>query len=261
MEASTAPRRYAMGKWIWGLLFTSFLLVITVSAPASLLGTVLARLSNGRITLANTMGTIWHGSANPLVYQHNGNRAVLHTVHWNITVIELFKGQLNTQIDWDDTAQTTPMLIHITPSQIELRQLFIPLPAMLLEEVSDYLQPAQLRGQVILKSDSLVLNRQGVFGRATADWLNAQSLLSNLAVLGNYRFTFLSNPNRVDIALDTLSGTLLLNGKGHFSSLSGLQFSGTAQAAAGGEEALLELLNHLGPQPQPGIHSFTLAQP
>lgn len=249
-----------MKRWFWGLLLASFILVITVSAPASLLGSFLARLSDGRITLANTEGTMWHGSANPLVYQHNGNLVVLRTLRWNIAVMELLSGQLNAQIDWDDAAQTAPMLIRITTDKIELRQVFIPLPAMLLEEVSDYLQPAQLRGQVILKSDILFLNRQGVRGRATADWLNAQSLLSNLTVLGNYRFTFLSNPNRVDIALNTLSGTLLLNGMGHFSILTGLQFSGTAQAAAGAEDALLELLNNLGPQSQPGIHIFSFAK-
>ncbi len=247
-----------MNKWTWALLLAAFTIALIVSAPASILSRIISNASNGRIELANTQGTVWRGSANPVLHQRSGGLIALNTAHWDLAALSLLRGKLNIQINWDDRSQTTPMYIIVSASQIELHHAYIPLPAILLDEVSDFLKPAQLRGQVILKSESLFLTRQGVEGSATADWLNASSLLSNIAPLGNYHFTFSSSPTGLDIKLNTASGVLLLAGQGRLTATTGLNFKGTAQAASGKEEALRELLNHLGPEESPGVNTFTL---
>lgn len=244
-----------MSKRVWILLFVAYSSALVVGAPASVLSLVISNASNGRLELANTRGTLWHGSANPLLHQRGGSLITLNTLHWDIS---LPAGKLTARLRWDDGSQTAPMDVSISARQVELRRAYIPLPAILLDEVSDFLKPAALRGQIILRSESLSFTRQGVQGSATADWLNASSLLSAIAPLGNYHFTFSSSSAGMDITLNTASGALLLDGRGHLTASNELNFKGTAQAAKGHEAALRELLGHLGPEASPGINTFTL---
>jgi general secretion pathway protein N len=247
-----------MSKWTWTLLIAAYTCVLLVNAPASVLSRLISNASNGRIELANTQGTLWRGSANPILHQRGGSLITLNAVHWDVAVLTLLTGKLAVRLNSDDESQTVPMDISISTSRIELRHAYIPLPAILLDEVSDFLKPAQLRGNVILHSELLEITRQGVQGAATADWLNASSLLSSIAPLGDYHFTFSSSSVGVDVTLNTTSGALRLAGGGRYTAANGLNFKGTAQAAKGNEEALRELLGHLGPEESPGINTFTL---
>jgi general secretion pathway protein N len=247
-----------VSRWVWALLIAVYLSVIVITAPASVLSQIVKGASDGRLELANTQGSVWHGVANPVLHQRSGGLITLSTLHWDIDALSIFTGKLGIKLKWDEDAQTTPMDIIVSSGQIELRRAFIPLQAILLDEASDFLKPAALRGQVILRSDSLLVTQQGVQGTATADWLNASSLLSSVAPLGNYHFQFSSSSNGLDIKLSTTSGALILGGQGRFSTARGLDFKGTAQAASGKESALRELLSHLGPEERPGVNTFTL---
>ena len=250
--------RIPISKRTWALLFVAYIVTMIITTPAGVLSRVLALASDGRIELANTQGTIWRGAASPVFHQRNGSLITLSAVHWNIEPLALLTGKLNVRVNWDSESQTAPMYLAVSINQVELQHAYIPLPAILLEEASDFLKPAALRGQIILRSDALFITRQGVQGAATADWLNASSLLSSISPLGDYHFTFSSTPAMIDITLRTTSGALILAGQGHFSSSSGLDFKGTAQAANGKEDALRELLSHLGPQERPGVSTFSL---
>jgi general secretion pathway protein N len=247
-----------MDKRTWALLLSAYIIVLIVTAPSAIISPVLDYTCGGRIALANTQGTIWQGTANPVLHQRNGGLITLSAVHWSIAPLALLTGKLSAQLNWDNAQQTVPMNIIVSAGQIELQHTYIPLPAILLDEASDFLKPAVLRGQIILKSEALLITQQGVQGSAIADWLNASSLLSSIAPLGNYHFIFSSSPAGVEITLSTTSGALLLAGQGRFLFSTGLDFQGTAQAASGKEEALHELLSHLGPQEHPGINSFRL---
>ncbi len=247
-----------MTRWAWALLAGVYCCVLVATAPSSLLGSIIAHASNGHVEFANTKGTLWNGSANPVINQRGGGLITLTTLHWDIAALALFTGKLSAQLKWDDESQTAPMEVVAAIGQLEARHVYIPLSAILLDGVSEFLKPAALRGQIILRSESLLITKQGVQGTATADWQNASSLLSSIAPLGNYHFTFSSSPAGLDITLNTTSGALLLAGQGRFAPASGLDFKGTAQAAAGKEDALRELLGHMGPQERPGVSTFTL---
>lgn len=247
-----------MNKKFWALLLVTFIISLIVTAPASILNLVLDKASNGKIALANTAGTIWSGAGTPVLRQKNGGLITLNSLHWNIAVLDLFSGKLNTQLKWDIDQPVAPMNVVVTANQIELQHIYVPLPGTLLDEASDFLKPAVLRGLIILKSDSILISKQGLQGVATADWLNASSLLSSVSPLGDYHFTFSSTPAGVDITLSTTSGALILAGQGHFIESAGLDFNGTAQAAKGKEAALHELLSNLGPELTPGVNTFSL---
>jgi general secretion pathway protein N len=247
-----------MNRRTWAILLFAYFVVLILSAPASMLNIALEYASNGRIELANTKGTIWSGTASPVLHQRDGGLIILNTLHWDISAFALIKLKINAQLNWDDEQQVQPMNVNVSFDQIELQHTYLPLPAILLDEASDFLKPAELRGKIILRGDALLINKQGVHGTATADWLNASSSLSNISPLGNYHFIFSSSSAGLDINLSTTSGALILAGKGQFLPTTGLEFNGTAQAAKGNEEALRELLSHLGPQLSPGISTFSL---
>ncbi len=232
--------------------------VLIFSAPASLLSLALFSASNGHVELANTNGTIWNGTASPILIQRNGGLIKLNSLHWDISAFALLKFKIAAQLNWDNEQQVQPMNVIISFDQVALQHTYLPLPATLLEEASDFLKPAALRGKIILRSDSFIISQQIAQGTATADWLNASSSLSSISPLGNYHFIFSSNSAGLDINLETTSGALILAGQGRFLPTSGLEFNGTAQASKGSEEALRELLSHLGPQLSPGISTFSL---
>jgi general secretion pathway protein N len=247
-----------MNRRNWALLLFAYFLVLIISAPASMLNIALNYTGNGRLQLANTKGTIWNGSASPILFQHNGGTITLNSLHWDISVIALLKLTIVARLNWDDEQQTQPMNVIFSFNQVDLQNTYLPFPAILLDEASEFLKPAALRGKIILRSDVILINKQGVQGTATADWLNASSLLSSISPLGDYHFIFSNTSAGLDINLSTTSGALILTGKGHFLPTTGLEFNGTAQAAKGNEDALRELLSHLGPQLSPGISTFSL---
>jgi general secretion pathway protein N len=247
-----------MSRLTWILLLASFLTVLIVNAPASLLGSGVIYTSNGRVELANAQGTLWHGSANPLIHQHNDGLLTLDKIHWNIEPWALLAGKLSALLNWENQKQSGPMSIVISSDEVELKHAYIPLPAVLLDEASDFLKPAALGGQIIVTSDSLHITKQGAQGTAFADWINASSLLSTISPLGDYHFIFASTAAGTEITLSTISGPLQLAGGGHYSLTTGLDFKGTAQASSGSESKLKELLSHLGPQERPGVNTFSL---
>jgi hypothetical protein len=76
--------------------------------------------------------------------------------------------------------------------------------------------------------------------------------------LGDYRLTLVGAGDHIKIGLTTISGILQLGGDGDWLTGRGLEFHGKAQASAGSNDSLKELLNHLGPEAGPGVHSFNL---
>jgi general secretion pathway protein N len=71
------------------------------------------------------------------------------------------------------------------------------------------------------------------------------SRMSPVKPLGSYDLSFDWHGTQAAVTLKTVKGPLLLNGSGMFNE-GRLQFSGTAQAAAGQEEKLANFLNLLG---------------
>ena len=89
-------------------------------------------------------------------------------------------------------------------------------------------------------------------------WNHASSSLTRLRPMGAYRIALSQGEaDRVEVALTTLSGPLMLQGQGAFAPEGGLRFDGTARADAAAtpqtQAALQELLNTLGPR-QGDIH-------
>lgn len=241
------------------LLFAAaFFVTLLVTAPATLLARVVESASKGQLVLANAAGTVWQGSATPAIRQRSGNFLALEKLHWDIALPPLFAGKLSSQFRWDNVAQDTPMLVTVSFGQVEVRNLTLPLYAGILGEFVPLLQPVQLSGQMLIRSDQFVFAKQGMQGNAAAEWSNAGSVLSSVKPLGNYRIDLAGAGGQLDIALATTSGVLQLEGKGSFSINQGMRFQGTARAAADSKGSIDELLSNFGPESAPGVHSLSL---
>jgi len=247
-----------IGKRTFALFIIAFIITLIVTAPATLLGRVVEGASKGQFVLANATGTIWQGSATPALRQRSGNLLAMEKLHWDIAFWPFFTGKIITRLHWDNVEQSQPMLVSVSYNQIELRNAVVPLHAAVLGELSPVMQPAQLSGNMQIKSELLTLSKLGINGNAVADWLNAGSVLSAVNPLGNYRINLTGAGEKLDVVLMTTSGALLLEGKGSFTLNQGLNFQVTARAAADSKGSLNELLNNFGPESSPGVHTLNL---
>lgn len=245
--------------WRAFLLFAiAFIMTLLVTAPATLLARMVEAGSNGQLVLANATGTAWHGSATPAIRQRGGNLVALEKLHWDIALLPLFTGKIIIRLQWDNVEQALPMAATISFDQIELRNVVLPLQAVILGELSPMLQPVQLSGKIQIKSELFTFSKSGVNGNAIADWTDAGSVLSSVKPLGSYRINLAGAGEQLDITLMTTSGALLLEGKGSFTRNQGLKFLATARAAADSKGSLDELLNNFGPESAPGVRTLNL---
>jgi general secretion pathway protein N len=243
-------RRRALLAFLFGCVFLIGLLVF---APASLMGSVLERATGGMLSLAQTSGSVWHGSGVALLRQKT-HYQMLGSYRWNLQV---FNAALQVQ-----AGEYSPMTIRYVPfsGHLSIDNLHLTLPASALELAAPQLGPYQFQGSLDARCDHLALNTGGMNGLITIDWLRAASGLSEIRPLGDYRILLQGKGATVDAQLSTLAGKLQLAGKGTFGMAGGMQnFSGTAQAERGAAEAdLNELLHHIGPEVSPGVFSLAL---
>ena len=247
-----------IGWRLYTLFAIVFFVALLISAPASLLSYVVESASKGQFILANASGTVWQGSALPAVRQRSGNIMALEKLHWDIQLSPLLTGKLVIRMDWDNVEQLQPMEATISYNKIELSNALLPLNAEMMGEIAPLLKPVQLSGQMRISSQLFTVTRQGLNGTAVAEWTNAGSVLSSIKPLGHYRINLAGSGTRLDITLMTITGILLLEGKGSVELNQGLRFQGTARASAQSKGALDELLNNFGPESSPGVHSLNL---
>ena len=239
----------------------AFLLTLLITAPASLLDWGVQHASQGRFLLANASGTVWNGTAMPTLRTQDGRFVTLPLLHWEISVRSVFTGKIQIKLLWDDQSPASASEAIVSYNQVELHHTLLQLPARVLEEASPMLKPAQFRGQLQIQSDRLVFSSHGMEGAAVVDWQQASSALSSIAPLGDYRLALNGSNGSIHIGLTTNSGMLVLEGDGNWLGSRGLEFHGQAHAAASNNNSLTELLNHLGPESAPGVHSFNLVPP
>jgi general secretion pathway protein N len=229
-----------------------FLIGLLAFAPASLMGYALARASNGMLSLAQTNGSLWHGSGVALL-KSKSRQQTLGSYRWKLNLLSA-----SLQVQTNDSAPMTVCYIPFS-GRVGIDKLHLSLPASSLELIAPQLGPYQLQGMFDAHSDLLELDANGLNGQVTVDWARAASGLSGIRPLGDYRIVLNGNGNAVDAQLSTLSGKLVLNGTGGFDSTNGMYLNGTAQAAPGAAvDELNELLHHIGPEISPGVYTLAL---
>lgn len=244
------------------------LLGLLVWVPAAWLAAAVGQATEQRLLLADARGTVWSGSAVPVLTGGVGSRdasALPGRLHWTLALdgaaLALRVGHA--------CCINGELLLRIRPGWGRLRMELPPVqgpigqwPAAWLSGLGTPWNTVQPAGSLQLASSGLTLESvQGRWrfeGRAELSMTSMSSRLSTLDVLGSYTLVLLgpsgaANPSgsggtsdaAATLRLATTSGALQLGGEGQWVA-SRLRFTGQAFAAPGSEAVLNNLLNIIG---------------
>jgi general secretion pathway protein N len=250
------PRGWAAAGLAAGTLFG-----VVAFAPAAWLAQAVAAASGQRLLLADAQGTVWAGSARPVLSGGADSRdatTLPGRLHWRLALrggaIELQARQPCCLVD-TLRLQLRPNIGRLAvtlPPASDATGAIGRWPAAFLAGLGTPWNTLQLSGSVELSSPGLTLeNVQGrwrLAGRAELGLHEIGSRLSRLAPLGSYRLVLDGGDGGTDAAqlrLSTVEGPLQLQAEGLWAA-SGLRLRGEARADPGSEAALDNLLNLIG---------------
>ncbi|HOL38348.1 MAG TPA: type II secretion system protein N [Rubrivivax sp.] len=253
-----------MTRWLVAGAALGALVAAIGFAPAAWLAAWIHDATAGRLLLADARGTLWSGSATPVLGGGAGSRdasALPDRLHWRIGTDGLallvraeqaccLNGTLRLRVVPAPDGLTITLLPHAGGGAVGQW------PLAWLAGLGTPWNTLQPGGSLQLASPGLVLRSAGghwrLGGRAELEIDGLSSRLSTLDVLGSYRLTLagdLAHGAPATLALQTLAGPLMLEGHGELlagGTATGLRFRGTASAAPGQAGVLNNLLNIIG---------------
>ncbi len=258
-----------MKRWAVAGVLLGSLLALLVWPPAAWLASAQARARDGRRLLADASGSIWSGSAVPVLTGGPGSRAAAQLpgrLRWTLRpdgAALLLALQHDCCIDGTLRVRVVPGLgqwrleLPATAAGAQApaagqapAAALAHWPAAWLSGLGTPFNTLDLSGTLILGTPGLTLEsargRWRLDGRAELTLQGLSSRVSTVEPLGDYRLQLQgAGDGPATLRLQTLAGALVLDGQG---SLAGpvLRFQGSARAAPGYEAVLSNLLNIIG---------------
>jgi general secretion pathway protein N len=218
-------------------------LITVLNAPVTWLGDWLAQ--NSRLRLVYASGTVWNGTAMLALSDGKQARLVPGRVSWQVQWRALIGGRIAVGIH--HAAVDDHMRVSYDRKGLSLDPGRAQLPAGLLSVAGAPFNTISPGGTLFLRWGRLQFADNGFDGEISIDWRTAQSALSPVSPLGEYRVTARASGGEGDVILTTLSGPLLLEGVGRMEA-GKIRFSGTADAEPHMRESLNGLIGVLGPR-------------
>lgn len=258
-EMAWQRTRGAAGRWAAAGAVIGATVGLVACAPAAWLASAVASATDDRLLLTDARGTLWDGSALPVLTGGPGSRdasALPDRLEWRLALrglgVEL-RARQACCLRGEVRALISPgfgrMTVQVLPGQSTTLGQW---PTGWLSGLGTPWNTLQLGGTLRLTSPGLtvesVQGRMRFSGEAALDVAHASSRVATLDTLGSYRLTLSGDAASGDAAslrLVTIDGALRLSGHGEWAG-KGLRFRGEAQAAEGSETALNNLLNIIG---------------
>jgi general secretion pathway protein N len=243
-----------MKRWWFGGGLLGGLAALIAFAPAAWLAAAVAAASGDRLQLADTRGSVWRGSAVPVLSGGPGSRdasALPGRLHWALGVdgwALALRARHECCINGELLLRVEPGLGGVKITLPAATGAVGQWPASWLAGLGTPFNTLQLGGWLSLTSGGLVLSsaqgRWQLGGSAALAMNGISSRVSTLDTLGSYTLA-LSGGVTAGVTLSTQSGPLQLSGTGQWTA-AGLRFRGEARAEAGSEAALNNLVNIIG---------------
>lgn len=250
--------RAASTRWAIAGAVVGALVGLVAFAPASWLARAVASASGERLLLGDARGTVWSGSAVPVLTGGPGSRdaaalpgRVGWTLAWRGTALEIRAVQaccLNGALKLRVSPGLSRWTITLVPSADSIGQW----PSAWLAGLGTPWNTLQLGGSLRLQSPGIsverIADRWRVDGTLDIELVDASSRLSTLETLGSYRLRLVgdaAHAGQPTLALTTEDGALRLSGDGSWGP-GGVRFRGEARAEPDDEAALANLLNIIG---------------
>jgi general secretion pathway protein N len=254
-------------RWAWTGAGIGLVLAVITQAPAHWLTHAIEQASGERVLLPDAQGTVWNGSAQWVLNEGPLNVAASPNMTRPASTTSLptrVTWQLGPRIDWANfrlnfsatvaSACCTPQPVRVDVSpmwrglRVQVSDHTSHWPASWLVGLGAPWNTVQPEGQIQLHTTQLQWTQQAgqgqLQGQAELQMQQLSTRLSTLRPLGTYRLR-VQGGDTVALTLDTLEGSLLLQGTGQL--LRGrVHFNGEASAAPDAQAALSNLLNILG---------------
>lgn len=212
-----------------------------IYAPAAWLGDLLRVQTAAR--LVHAQGTLWRGSALLAVSDGREARLLPGRWSWEVRCATRFCGKIAVRVQ--HAALRPDLRIATDWTALEVAAGAARLPASMLAAVGAPFNTVRPGGMLHVQWDGLHLAPGAFRGLIQIDWEDAQSALSPVSPLGDYRLTVLGRGAGAEVALTTLSGVLLLQGQGRLEGRR-MRFTGAAEAKPEMRASLLGLIGVLG---------------
>ena len=226
-------RYYALGV-------LAYATILVATLPATLVDARLKEESQGRLRLADAVGTLWSGSGRLEIRDANGTAGYGKAVQWYALPRSLLRAQLSFEIVVD--AAPSPLLITATRAGIDVSRVDVRLPVAATRLGLQPLSALQLGGELRLRISQLLLGRAKIRGSAILEWRAASSSLSPVSPLGDYELHLEADGSQIKARLHTLQGPLQLEGGGAWTVGTKPAFFITARAPPGPRERLAPFL-------------------
>lgn len=267
MQRRPSPTSHTPTRWAWTGASIGLALALITQAPAHWLTHAIEQASGERVLLPDAQGTVWNGSAQWVLNEGPLNIATTPNTARPASTTALptrVMWQLGPRIDWANfrlnlsatvaSACCTPQPVRVDVSplwgglRVQVSDHTSHWPASWLVGLGAPWNTVQPEGQMQLHTTQLQWTQQAgketLLGQAELQMQQLSTRLSTLRPLGSYRVR-VQGGDAVALTLDTLEGSLLLQGTGQL--LNGrVQFNGEASAAPDAQAALSNLLNILG---------------
>lgn len=236
---------------LWSLAaLLCVVLTALVFLPASWITFKVEQETGGRLTLGDAQGTLWRGSAFIGVAPGKGDPVtplLPGRFTWKLSPAVLF-GSVDMEVENPD-ALAQPVKITGGWSQWQVSGGAVNMAADTLAGLGFPLNTIQPSGQMQLSWGPLLVVQRAaipaVTGNIGLELSNMSSRMSNIKPLGAYHVGIQWNGDAAHLELKTTSGPMLLSGQGDLNN-GQFHFSGRAEAEAGQEQKLANLLNLLG---------------
>ena len=257
-ELSWDKARGASRRWGIAGVVVGSLIAVVAFAPAAWLARGVAAATQQRLLLADARGTVWSGSAVPVLTGGPDSRdasALAGRLEWTVAP-RLFGLELHAR---QACCLNGTVVLQMRPGFGRVTTTLLPKPGWVGQWPSAWLgglgtpwNTLQLGGAVRLTSPGMsvdvVEGRVRLSGSADLEMLGVSSRLTTLSTLGSYRMKLAADATNAGVSLLTLTtqdGALQLSGNGTWGP-GGVRFRGEARAGAAEEPALNNLLNIIG---------------
>jgi len=219
------------------------LAAIAALAPAALLDWRLATVTQGRLRLADSEGTVWNGRG--VLTDAPGTWSV--SLAWHVQPLALFRGVLDVTLHSVRGASEPRGAIRLSQSEITLRNFALSLPAVALQSASGDSAIVTLFGEIAIEAEGLRWDGRSGDGVLHAQWPSARIAAAGVtALLGTLTMTLVPRAARLAGTIANTGGNVRIAGNVAFTAES-IELDATITPLASTPLPIARTLVLLGP--------------
>ncbi|MGI8896554.1 MAG: type II secretion system protein N [Casimicrobiaceae bacterium] len=224
------------------------LAAIAVLAPAALLDWRLAAVTQGRLRLADSEGTVWNGRG--VLTDAPGTWSV--SVAWRVQPVALLGGVLDVTLYPVRGASEPRGEVRLSQSEITLKNVALSLPAAALQNASGDPAIVTLFGEITVEAEALRWDGRRGDGVLHARWPSARIAVADVtALLGTLTMTLVPRDARLAGTIANTGGDVGIAGNVAFAAES-IELDATITPLAATPPLLARMLALLGPADSSG---------